>query len=70
MTSSTNLQSKKVLQLLEAEFSRKRLLYASNWPVMNLYSSFQENLDLLRDHFEEDPDVFANNAKRVYKLKG
>ena len=62
--------NKKVLQLLEAEFSRKRLLYASNWPVMNLYSSFQENLDLLRDHFEEDPDVFANNAKRVYKLKG
>lgn len=62
--------NKQVLQLLEAEFSRKRLLYASNWPVVSLYSNFEENIKSLRENFEDDPDVFANNAERVYKLKG
>lgn len=62
--------SQKVLGLLESTFSRERLLYASNWPVVKLNSSVQENLELLRSFFGDDADVFSRNAQHVYKLKG
>ena len=50
-------------------FDPTRLLYASNWPVVKLYSSFDEHFRTLRDAFSDDEDFFMNNAVRAYGLK-
>ena len=47
----------------------KRQLYASNWPVVKLYSSFDEHFQTLRDAFGDDEDFFMNNAVRAYGLE-
>ncbi len=49
-------------------FDSSRLLYASNYPVVELYSNFDEHLEILREHFNDDADFFSKNAKKLYKI--
>ena len=49
-------------------FSPERLLYASNWPVVELYSTFEENLVVLREAFSDDERFFKTNAMHAYGL--
>ena len=58
-----------LLKFTRDTFDPKKLLYASNWPVVKLYSSFDEHFQTLRDAFGDDEDFFMNNAVRAYGLK-
>lgn len=57
-----------LLAFVRETFGADRLLYASNWPVVEMYSSFEEHFGLLRDAFGDDEDFFMNNAVRAYGL--
>lgn len=58
-----------LLSFIQETFDSKKLLYASNWPVVELYSTFEEHFNILRDKFKSDEDFFMNNALRAYNLK-
>lgn len=57
-----------LLAFIRETFRPDRLLYASNWPVVNTYSSLDEHFQLLREEFGDDEDFFMNNAVRAYGL--
>ncbi|GEM_PF-122554 len=57
-----------LLEFLSGEFGKSRLMYASNFPVISLYGSFEEHLNLLLEYFGEDADIFAKNAKKLYRI--
>lgn len=57
-----------LLAFARETFAPDRLLYASNWPVVETYSSFEEHFGLLRDAFGDDGDFFMNNAVRAYGI--
>ncbi|KAB7791066.1 amidohydrolase [Bifidobacterium leontopitheci] len=53
-------------------FSREtfagRRMYASNWPVVSMYSTFDEHLQLLLDEDGGDESLFRDVAARVYGI--
>ena len=57
-----------LLDLAQAAFSNKRLLYASNWPVVGLYADFDSHLSILLNRFAGDDDFFLNNARNAYHI--
>ncbi|CZE48342.1 L-rhamnose mutarotase [Campylobacter geochelonis] len=57
-----------LLEFVRGEFDSSKLLYASNFPVVELYSNFDEHFTLLREFFNDDVDFFAKNAKKLYKI--
>jgi L-rhamnose mutarotase len=57
-----------LLDFITTTFDHSRLLYASNFPVVKLYSSFDVHLACLRDYFGDDKDFFSKNAKKLYKI--
>lgn len=57
-----------LLEFIKGTFASDRLIYASNWPVIELYSNLKEHLDILREVFNDDEDFFYNNAKKCYNL--
>lgn len=57
-----------LLDLAQSAFSSKRLLYASNWPVINMYADLDSHLSILLDRFEGDDDFFINNARNAYHI--
>lgn len=59
---------KNLLDFLTNEFDKSKLLYASNFPIIDLYSNFDEHLKLLREYFNDDADFFAKTAKKLYKI--
>ena len=58
-----------LLAFVRETFRADRLLYASNWPVVNMYSSLDEHFELVRDAFGDDKDFFMGNAVRAYGLQ-
>ena len=48
--------------------SNKRLLYASNWPVVGLYADFDSHLSILLNRFAGNDDFFLNNARNAYHI--
>ena len=57
-----------LLDLAQAAFSNKRLLYASNWPVVGLYADFDSHLSILLNRFAGNDDFFLNNARNAYHI--
>lgn len=57
-----------LLDFVTDTFSPRHVMYASNWPVVSLYSSFEEHLEILLDRFGSDEDFFWRNAQRVYGI--
>ena len=57
-----------LLNLVQSAFSSKRLLYASNWPVISMYSNLDSHLSILLDRFAGDDDFFINNARNAYHI--
>lgn len=43
-------------------------MYASNYPVVNLYSSFEDHLNCVREYFNDDLDIFSKMLKNYIKL--
>lgn len=58
-----------------AEFARDtfradRVLYASNWPVVDLYgATLEKHISILRDVFGDDDRLFRTNAIACYGLE-
>ena len=59
---------RELLDFTRATFAPNRLLYASNWPVVQLYGSFGAHFAAVREAFGDDEDFFMNNAVRAYGL--
>lgn len=57
-----------LLDFAQDTFAPGHLFYASNWPVVSLYSNFAEHLDILLERFGDDPGFFWKNAARVYGI--
>ncbi|WP_019554627.1 L-rhamnose mutarotase [Propionispira raffinosivorans] len=57
-----------LLDFLTGEFDASKLLYASNFPVVELYSSFDEHLRTVREYFGDDADFFSKNTKKLYQI--
>ena len=51
-------------------FGPERLIWGGDWPVVNLAASLGEWLEIARSLIPDEhrPTVFANNARRVYRL--
>lgn len=59
---------KDLLDFISGTFDHGKLLYASNFPVVELYSSFADHLNAVREYFGDDPDIFSKNTKKLYKI--
>lgn len=59
---------KDLLDFITGTFDHSKLLYASNFPVVEMYASFASHLQAVREYFQDDPDIFSKNAKKLYKL--
>ena len=57
-----------VVAYVRAVFDPKKLLYASNWPVVGLNSTLADHLRLMRELFGDDEDFFLGNARRAYGI--
>ncbi len=57
-----------ILDFITSVFKPSKLLYASNYPVIELYGTMEEHLAILREYFHDDPDFFSKNAKKLYKI--
>lgn len=57
-----------VVAYVRAAFDPKKLLYASNWPVVGLNSTLADHLRLMRELFGDDEDFFLGNARRAYGI--
>ncbi|MFC0266137.1 amidohydrolase family protein [Alloscardovia macacae] len=51
---------------MKSIFSPERLLYASNWPVIQLYGGLAEHLQIVMKYWNGDDNFFYANARRVY----
>ena len=58
-----------VVSFVKETFDHDKLLYASNWPVVNMYGNFDGHLSILREEFTDDEDFFYNNAVAAYGLE-
>ncbi|PST48526.1 amidohydrolase [Bifidobacterium callitrichos] len=58
-----------IVKYVRDTFGPKKVLYSSNWPVVELNSTFAEHFQLMLDTFGEDEDFFANNARRAYGIE-
>ncbi len=59
---------RELLSFIKESFEPSRLLYASNFPVIEVYGNLQEHLDICREIFEDCPDFFGKNAKKLYRV--
>lgn len=59
---------KELLDFVTDTFSPFRLIYASNFPVLKLYSSFDEHLRILLDYFGDNEAFFSKTTKKLYKI--
>ncbi|WP_455005771.1 amidohydrolase family protein [Corynebacterium propinquum] len=59
-----------LLEFLGKIFGPQRLMFASNWPVIGLYSDLYTHISALREVFGDDPHVFSDTARDVYNLEG
>lgn len=58
-----------IVEFVREAFGPKKVLYSSNWPVVELNSSFDAHFALMRDLFGSDEDFFMNNACRAYGIR-
>lgn len=70
LTFSQPEAAEQIMDMGEATFGRSRLMYCSNWPVIDLYASLDQHLSAVRRHFGDDQEIFSETARRAYRLKG
>ncbi|PJM74873.1 amidohydrolase family protein [Bifidobacterium simiarum] len=58
-----------IVKFVRDTFGPKKVLYSSNWPVVELNSTFATHFQLMLDTFGEDEDFFMNNAVRAYGIE-
>lgn len=57
-----------LLEFLGEIFGPQRLMFASNWPVIGIYTELHTHITAIRKVFGDDPDVFSGTARSVYNL--
>lgn len=67
--SGDNPVDPEIVKFVAGAFGPNKLLYSSNWPVVELNSSFAKHFELMLTLFGEDENFFMNNAKRAYGIK-
>lgn len=65
---------KKYLEITADCFTADRLMYGSDWPVLNVAGTYQQVLDVILDHVsgwsnQEQSNVMGGNAKKFYLSK-
>src|SRR5690606_13385351 len=65
---------KKYLEITADCFTADRLMYGSDWPVLNVAGTYQQLLDVILDHVsgwsnQEQSNVMGGNAKKFYLSK-
>ncbi|MBE6468800.1 MAG: amidohydrolase [Coriobacteriaceae bacterium] len=58
-----------VFAFVKGAFRPDRLLYASNWPVVDMYATFKSHVEAVREAFGDDEDFFCNNACACYGIE-
>ena len=64
---------KPYLDVVTETFGTKRMMFGSDWPVCAVADSYQNVLQIVKDHFSsfsesEQADLFYNNVVRFYNL--
>lgn len=57
-----------IVKFIADTFGPHKLLFSSNWPVVELNSTFEQHVELMLKLFGEDEDFFKNNACRAYGI--
>ena len=57
-----------IVKFVRDTFGSKKVLYSSNWPVVELDATFDAHFRLMLDTFGEDEDFFMNNTARAYGI--
>lgn len=57
-----------LLEFLGEIFGPQRLMFASNWPVIGLYSDLYTHITAIRKVFGDNAQVFSDTARYVYNL--
>lgn len=57
-----------IVKFVRDTFGPLRVLFSSNWPVVNEHSSFAAHFELMLKIFGEDEDFFMNNTKNAYGI--
>lgn len=57
-----------IVKFVADTFGPKKLLFSSNWPVVELNSTFEQHVELMLKLFGEDEDFFKNNACKAYGI--
>lgn len=65
---------RKYLEITADCFTADRLMYGSDWPVLNVAGTYQQVLDVILDHVsgwstQEQSNVMGENAKKFYLSK-
>lgn len=65
---------RKYLEITADCFTADRLMYGSDWPVLNVAGTYQQVLDVILDHVsgwsnQEQSNVMGGNAKKFYLSK-
>lgn len=65
---------KKYLEITADCFTADRLMYGSDWPVLNVAGTYQQVLDVILDHVsgwstQEQSNIMGENAKKFYLSK-
>ncbi|WEV65010.1 amidohydrolase family protein [Bifidobacterium sp. ESL0764] len=58
-----------IVKYVRDVFGPRKVLFSSNWPVVNEHSSFAEHFELMLKIFGEDEDFFMNNALKAYGIE-
>ena len=61
------------LDILVESFGTSRLMYGSDWPVCQVAATYQQQLEIPKNYFNqfsasEQADIFGNNAIKFYHL--
>lgn len=65
---------RKYLEITADCFTADRLMYGSDWPVLNVAGTYQQVLDVILDHVsgwstQEQSNIMGENAKKFYLSK-
>lgn len=66
--SGDNPVDRDVVRFVAETFGPKRVMWASNWPVVKLNSSLREHFETAYSIFGGDDNFFMNNARRAYGI--
>lgn len=59
----------RLLDFLGSVFGPERLMFASNWPLINIDSSVRKNIDILLNVFGRDNQIFTKTAMTAYRIE-